>query len=236
MNQDRFRFFRAVCLESDLFIGVGQNSFQEEMISAAEEELHRLRKLITGYSADHPLFISSLEPLPGGEKAPPEVRTMLRCARLSGTGPMSSVAGLFAERVGHKLIREYGLDEIVVENGGDLFVRNRTDLTSLIHAGTSSLSGKVALVLSPGTRGVCTSSGTVGHSLSFGRADAVTVIAGSASLADAWATALANRVSGAGDIERVLEMAGQIPHILGCAIIVEEQIGIRGQFEVKILS
>jgi len=138
--------------------------------------------------------------------------------------------------VGLRLIREYNLNEIVVENGGDLFIRNVSDLTSLIHAGSSVLSDRVALVLTPGTWGVCTSSGTVGHSLSFGCADAVTVITENAPLADAWATSLANRVTGAGEIERVLDIAGAIPEILGCAIVVEDQIGIRGQFEVKILS
>ena len=42
--------------------------------------------------------------------------------------------------------------------------------------------------------GICTSSGTVGHSLSFGKADAVCVKAKSVSLADAAATAIGNMV------------------------------------------
>jgi len=198
--------------------------------------LFRLRKIILDYSAQDPLFTQSLEPVSGNEHVPPGIHTMLQCARQTRTGPMSSVAGLFAGQVGQKLISEYVLDEIVVENGGDLFIKNSADLTCVIHAGSSGLSDRVALVITPGSWGVCTSSGTVGHSLSFGRADAVTVITEDAPLADAWATALANRVTGAGDIERVLETANTIPEILGCAVVVEEQIGIRGQFELKILS
>jgi Uncharacterized conserved protein len=43
--------------------------------------------------------------------------------------------------------------------------------------------------------GICTSSATVGPSISFGQADAVTVFSRDVSLADAWATALCNRVT-----------------------------------------
>ncbi|HER07868.1 MAG TPA: UPF0280 family protein [Bacteroides sp.] len=236
MNHDRFFFFRTASQESDLYIGVPHGSFRDGMIRTAANEILRLRKVVTDYAAGSPLFLRSLEPVPGGGHVPEEIEDMLRCSKRSGTGPMSAVAGLFAGRVGLRLIREYNLNEIVVENGGDLFIRNVSDLTSLIHAGSSVLSDRVALVLTPGTWGVCTSSGTVGHSLSFGCADAVTVITENAPLADAWATSLANRVTGAGEIERVLDIAGAIPEILGCAIVVEDQIGIRGQFEVKILS
>ena len=236
MNHDRFFFFRSAYLESDLFIGVWHGSFRKEMIRFVEDELRRLRRILEEHSARYPRFRTSLEPVQCDSRVAPEIETMLHCAGETQTGPMSAVAGLIADRVGHMLIREFGLDEVVVENGGDLFVRNRADLTTLIHAGSSSLSDRVALLITPGSWGVCTSSGTVGHSLSFGCADAVTVITGSTPLADAWATALANRITGAGQIEGVLDMAGEIPAILGCAIIVEEQIGIRGQFEVKIVN
>ena len=236
MNRERFHFFQTTLFESDLFIGVTRGDFRREMIPSAEEEIHGLRQILTGYANDHPGFFHSLKPLPFQDHVPEEIGVMLRCGEQTGTGPMSSVAGLFAERVGLRLLREYNPDEVVVENGGDLFVRNRSDLLSLIHAGSSGLSDRVALILTPGTRGVCTSSGTVGHSLSFGCADAVTVIAESAPLADAWATSLANRVTGPDQIERVLGMAGEIPGILGCAVIAGDRFGIRGQFEVKILS
>lgn len=236
MNRDRFFFFRSTVRESDLFVGVPHGLFRKEMICLAGDELLRLRKLILDHSATDPSFIRSLEPVSSEWQVPSEIRTMLECAGRTRTGPMSSVAGLFSDRVGYRLIREFDLHEIVVENGGDLFIRNQTELVSLIHAGSSGLSDKAALILTPGTWGVCTSSGTVGHSVSFGCADGVTVISESAPLADAWATALANRVTGAGEIEPVLDLAGQIPEILGCAVIVEEQIGIRGQFELKILT
>jgi hypothetical protein len=125
---------------------------------------------------------------------------------------------------------------VVVENGGDIYLRNETDLVSVIHAGSSSLSDLMAFVIPAGEWGICTSSGTLGHSFSRGRADAVTVICASAPLADAWATALANRVQGAADIEPTLDYAGQDPEIRGCAVIAEERVGVRGEFELKLLT
>ena len=120
-----------------------------------------------------------------------------------------------------------------MENGGDLWIRNREELRSVIHAGHSPLSDRMALVLPPGDWGLCTSSGTLGHSLSMGRADAVSVVAHSAPLADAWATSLANLVRDQRDIETVLEKAGNVPEILGCVVIVGDRVGVIGEIPVK---
>ena len=245
MNQERFRFFPSTHLESDLLIGVPHEDFREEMINTSFEELVRLHNLVTDFAEIHPSFATSLEPIqfPGsgiedrvGQGIPGEIDTMIRCGINSGTGPMSSVAGMFADRVGQLLIREFELKEVVVENGGDLFLNIETEIVSVVHAGNSPLSDKMAFVITPGSWGVCTSSGTLGHSFSRGKADAVTVIAKNTPLADSWATELANRIFTPQDIEPVLEQVKQIEEISGCAIIVGEQVGIQGKFEVKLLS
>jgi len=237
MNRDRFRFFPSVHHESDLLIGVPHLTFSEKIISSAREEQVRLHDLLTKHIHLNPSFASSLEPIDySATNLSPEIRMMLRCGTVTGTGPMSSVAGLFAETVGSKLTDLFGLDEIVVENGGDLFVKNRAELVSSIHAGKSPLSDKMAFLITPGSWGICTSSGTLGHSYSQGIADAVTVIAESTPLADAWATSLANLVHSVADIEPVLDKLSGIPEILGCAIILNDRIGIRGQFQVQPLS
>ncbi len=183
--------------------------------------------------------MTSLEPLslPGeGEVLPPEIATMFRCGDMTGTGPMSSVAGLFAASVAGSIIASANPTELVVENGGDLFIRNSDVLLSVIHAGKSVLSRKAGLVLPPGTWGVCTSSGTQGHSFSMGIADAVTVVSDTVPLADSWATALANEVKGPEDIEPVLDRVNEIPDILACIVIAGERMGIRGKFEIKLLT
>ena len=239
MNQDRFRFFPLTLHESDLLIGVPHGQYKPSMAALSLDELSRIRLILESFMETEPSFGNSLNPLPlpaRTREIPEEVISMIKCGQKTHTGPMSAVAGLFAERVGARLVEDYRLDEVVVENGGDLYVKNSEEVTSVIHAGSSPLSDKMAFVLPGGAWGICTSSGTMGHSLSFGRADAVTVIAKSTPLADAWATALANEVKSEEDIENTLERVQEIPEILGCAIIAGGQIGVRGAFEVKLLS
>jgi ApbE superfamily uncharacterized protein (UPF0280 family) len=249
MNRKRFRFFRSVHHESDLLIGMPHRHYHVEMETFAKQELIRLRQILLDYSELDPRFLLALEPLDlidpqargefsgsSGREAAELLQTMIRCGHKTGTGPMSSVAGLFAERVGLGLVSRFGDMEVVVENGGDIFLRNESELVSVIHAGPSSLSDRMAFVIPAGEWGICTSSGTLGHSFSRGRADAVTVICASASAADAWATALANRVQEAADIAPTLELAGKNPEIRGCAVIVDEQVGVRGEFELKLLT
>jgi ApbE superfamily uncharacterized protein (UPF0280 family) len=107
-----------------------------------------------------------------------------------------------------------------------------------LFAGKSPLSHRVGLRIDPSWSplGVCTSSGTVGHSLSFGRADAACVVAPDAALADAAATALGNRVRDAGDIPAALEWAAGLPEILGSVVIVGDKLGARGQVELVPLT
>ena len=237
MNSERFRFFPSVHLESDLVIGVPHQDFSEEMPGVVLKEQIRLYDLIDSYSIDYPVFKSSMDPLPlPAQGIPVEIATMFRCGILTGTGPMSSVAGLFAETAGQILCDRFNPGEMVVENGGDLFVRNNTELLSEVQAGKSVLSGKLALVIPPGSWGVCTSSGTMGHSYSLGKADAVTVVSESTPLADAWATAVANQVKGPEDIERVLEVVSANQEITSLVVIAGDKIGIRGSLEVKPLS
>jgi ApbE superfamily uncharacterized protein (UPF0280 family) len=239
MNRERFRFFATTFRESDLWIGVPHSVYHPEMQAVAQKELQRLREILDAYIKAHPEFATSLEALPlPAEPAtiPEEIRIMLDCGLQSRTGPMSAVAGLFAEYVGNILVGEYGLEEVVVENGGDLFLKNSSVLNSVIHAGASPLSDKMAFSVPPGIRGICTSSGTMGHSLSFGKADAVTVISHSTPLADAWATSLANRVQRPADLEEVLDLVSELPDIQACAIIAGDQIGLRGEIELKLLT
>ncbi len=250
MNSNRFRFFSSVHRESDLLIGVSHHGYRQCMESVCREEQLRLYALLTNHIAQYPSFSTSLDPIPipREERAlAPELETMYKCGSKTGTGPMSSVAGLFAQVTGRAIggLAENGSDhgelkavssEVMVENGGDLYVRNLEDLVVLVHAGDAALSGKLGLVIPPGEWGICTSSGTHGHSFSKGKADALTIVCHNAPLADAWATALANLVGGREDIGSLLERVAEIPEILACVIIAGGEVGIRGEFETKLLS
>jgi len=146
---------------------------------------------------------------------------------------MAAVAGAIAEYVGRELL-EYS-PEVIAENGGDIFIRSLSPRTVRIYAGKSSLSNKIALEISPEDTplGICTSSGTVGHSLSYGKADAVVIISPSASLADAVATATGNLVKTETDIQVGLEFSKKIPGVKGTLIIINDKIGVHGDLKLS---
>ena len=154
---------------------------------------------------------------------------------------MAAVAGVIAEFVGKALAAD-GIQEVIVENGGDLYVHRLQECSVAIFAGQSPLSYKVGLRLLPAQMpvGVCTSSGTVGHSLSFGKADSVTVVARSTALADAAATRLGNEVgttlSPKAGVERALAKAREIEGIEGAVVICGEVMGAMGAVELVRLA
>ena len=236
-NPARFASFTVQYLETDLWIGVDHASFQKEIAEVALHEVVALRTRLGTYIDEHPLFRSSLEPLPLSPGAPREAREMAAAGLRTATGPMAAVAGLFAHRTAEKIRKQFPVKELIVENGGDYYLLLKEDLLMTIYAGDSPLSEKIGIIIPAADTpcGICTSSGTVGPSLSFGRADAVMVACSSPALADAWATALANRVKSPADIEPVLKYSEQFPEILSLVIICEDQTGIRGNFEVRFI-
>jgi len=161
----------------------------------AKERLLFYRQQLERYIQRHPEFLTSLTPIPGDELAPPIIRDMLAAASLAEVGPMAAVAGAVAEYVGRDLLAP-GIKEVVVENGGDLFLARCQETVVEIFAADSPHSGRVGVKLAANAMpaGLCTSSATIGHSLSLGSADAATVLADSAVLADAVATKLGNMI------------------------------------------
>jgi ApbE superfamily uncharacterized protein (UPF0280 family) len=123
---------------------------------------------------------------------------------------------------------------VILENGGDIFLKTIREVRVGIFAGNSPLTYKINLLLKPAQMplGICTSSGTVGHSLSFGNADAVCVVSKSSTVADAAATAIGNLVKGKGDIRTALEKGIQIEGVLGALIIIGDQFGVIGDIEL----
>ena len=219
--------FRVVVKETDLWV-LAARDFSLEAREAVLQE----RQQLEGYITSHPGFLEALAPWPEDPFAPPVVREMIKAAARVGVGPMAAVAGTLAERVGRALMPLSA--EVIVENGGDIFLRLTQPATVSLFAGKSPLSGRVGLKINPawGPMGVCTSSGTVGHSLSFGKADAACVIAESAALADAAASALGNRVPDAAAIPAALDWAATIPEILGAVVIAGDKLGACGQVEL----
>lgn len=235
LNPERFAEFTLQYLDTDLWIGVDHGSFRKEIAETALREVVLLRNRLDRYIFRQPLFRTSLTPVTTPGHPPAPVTFMAEAGCRTGTGPMSSVAGMFALHVGEKIRKKFPVKELVVENGGDCYLYIKEDLLFTIYAGCSPLSEKIAVIVPANESpcGVCTSSGTVGPSLSFGKADAVTVSCYSPVLADAWATALGNRVRSSNDIEAVLTFSEQFPEILSLVIICGDKTGIRGKFEVR---
>lgn len=213
--------------ESDLWIRA-----RKDLSIEGYERLFQYRHSLEVYIQQHPEFKDSLEPLSFDPLAPPIVQTMLQAGQAAGVGPMAAVAGAIAMYVGQDLLALS--PDVIIENGGDLFVLSHDPLIVGIYAGESPLSERLGIQLPPSDRsvGLCTSSATVGPSLSFGRADAVTVLSPSAALSDAVATGVGNQVQSKNDIQPALEWAQTIPKVEGVLIIIGEQMGVWGKMEL----
>lgn len=142
---------------------------------------------------------------------------------------MASVAGAIAEFVGKDLLGF--TDNLIIENGGDIFLQSKKSLSIGIFAGESALSYKVKIIVKPEETpfGICTSSATVGPSLSFGKVDAVCVLSKSAILADAAASAIGNGVKSKNDIKKALDYGMKIPGVRGIVIIIGNDMGAAGK-------
>lgn len=219
--------YRVAIKESDLRIATRGDHAEE-----ARAVLGHERRLLEDYVRADQMFLKSLTPVPVHARAPAVVQAMARAAARADVGPMAAVAGAIAERVGQHLLSRS--EEVIVENGGDIFVRVKRDRVVAIDAGASPFSWKLGIKVTAamGGVGVCTSSGTRGQSLSFGRADAACVVARSPALADAAATAVGNRVQHAGDIDAGLEIARRIPGLAGVVVVVGDSIGAWGGIEL----
>jgi ApbE superfamily uncharacterized protein (UPF0280 family) len=214
--------------ETDLYIRASAD-FQRK----AHRILLKYRYQLEGYIKRNPAFLKSLEPVPVPKYAPHIVLKMIEAGNEAGVGPMASVAGAIAEFVGKELLTFS--PEIILENGGDIFIKSLRKRTVGIFAGDSPLSGKIGLEVDAREKplGICTSSGTVGHSLSYGNADAVVVISGSATLADAVATAVSNKVSLAADIDNATKFGQNIKGVRGLVIIKDNSVGVWGDVKLR---
>ncbi len=219
--------FDAVVNETDLCIRAQRNLKRKALKS-----IRKFREIIEEYIEIHPAFLTSLEPLAVSDDAPQIVKEMAWAARSVSLGPMAAVAGSIAENVGRDLLSFSS--ELIVENGGDVFMQIERKRIVGIYAGESPLSGKIALEIGPDETplGICTSSGMFGHSLSFGKADAVIVLAPSAALADAAATAAGNLVEKTTDIEKAIEFAQNVDGLKGIVVIKDDKMGLWGDVKI----
>ena len=219
--------FKVQIKESDLFV-----LCERKLVRETEEALLKYREDIERYIYYNPLFRESFKPLPFEEKMPAIVRCMVEASQKAGVGPMAAVAGAIAEFVGRDLLNR--CKQVIVENGGDIFMKVTKPRRVGIYAGVSPLSGKIALQIEPEETplGICCSAGSFGHSVSLGKADAVVVISTSTPLADATATAVGNLIKEEKDIKKGIRLLKSISGIKGGLIIKNKRLGAWGDLNI----
>ena len=235
------RFYRAwvkaddLCLthimdkETDLQI-LSNKSIDKDLL---REKIRHYRWDIENYIIRDRRFLADLKPVDVEVNAAMIIKHMGESAKLANVGPMAAVAGTIAEFLGRDLLKA-GYSEIIIENGGDIFLASRRVRMVGIYAGRLKLWQGLGIKIRPKMTpiGICTSSGTIGHSLSFGCADSVVILSKNVALADAVATATANRINSKNDISSALSFARSIKGICGVVIILKNNLASWGKIEL----
>ncbi len=191
-------------------------SVEEGFLRLVQPLIADARRDVEAAIAADPSFASSFEPLP-----PPTDGTMIaemcRAAGIAEVGPMAAVAGAVAGRVVEGLA-DAGCRHAVIDNGGDLCIMSERPVRVAVGIGVGL--GAMLLEIPPTEMtGICSSSGTLGHSLSLGSSDVCTVISESPALADACATRLGNEVRSVDDLARATELVGRMDGVEGCLAV-----------------
>jgi len=238
MEDSGFVSFEIKYQQADLWISTEKKQFHENIVKDSAIELERLYTELEAYIKQTPNFKNSLVPLPFDENCSFMIQSMYRASELAGLGPMASVAGCFAENLGNFLTKKFGLRQVLVENGGDVFGVFTRLLKIAVHAGDNILSGKIGIELPPGDSpmGICTSSGLIGPSLNFGKADAVMIACKNTLLADAYATAFSNMVKTEDDVDYIIEKINKLDNVLSAIIIKDSHVGFTGKYKLKIFD
>lgn len=205
-------------------------SDSEDAIKAAISSIKFHREQLERYIQRHPKFLYSLQPVQV-DKGPKVARLMAGATSKAGVGPMAAVAGVLADLAVEEMVSE-GARVAVVEDGGEASLVSNRPIDMALSAGDSPLSRRVGFRLEHFPMGVATSSGMFSHALSFGEAEAVTVFAENAGLADAAATAVCNLVKGddhRSAIERGIKRGLSIDGVRGVFIIYREMVGRGGE-------
>jgi len=204
-------------------------SDREDAIEAAASSIKFHRRKLEKFVQERPLFLYSLQPV-HIEAGPEVVRLMAGVARRADVGPMAAVAGVLADLAVEAMVVE-GAEVAVVEDGGEVSLVSDRPVDVALSAGDSPLSKRVGFRLHQFPAGVATSSGLYSHALSFGEAEAVTVFAENAGLADAAATAVGNLVKGdqRASIKLGVERALSIEGVRGVFIVYRGLVGVGGE-------
>ncbi len=224
--------FQIVVEQTDLWIVA-----EKDVSGAIMSHVEKIRGGLKNYILLHPEFAESLTPVDVSPDAPEIAAKMARAARAAGVGPMAAVAGAMAQSVADRFAGES--PNILVENGGDVFMHStRERVIGLLAKPIEGVRLGLSLSAARFPLAVCASSGKIGHSLSMGRADLVTVLGRDGAMADAAATALANMVRAPEDLEPMLTAAKKLKRhgISGVFAQWGETVAAWGELEIVALE
>lgn len=224
----RLLFNRFKIKESSILLKTDERAFYSAVEAAVKH-----RADLDYYVKKRPEILWALKPIDYEDEAPPIIKRMCIAAKKAEVGPMAAVAGALADLTAEAALRN-GASGVLVEDGGEVFAEGEYSFTVSIGAGYSPISQQIGFKLTPDLYpiGIATSSATVSHALSFGVADAVTVISRNAALADALATAICNATKGdrpAEAVENGIRAARKYEEVRGVLIIVRDKVGLLGK-------
>ncbi|MFH1062388.1 MAG: UPF0280 family protein [Candidatus Omnitrophota bacterium] len=229
-NQDLIAF-KIDYFESDLLICAEKNIQHQ-----AKQALVFYHQQVQTYVENNLMFAQSLIPLALDKKAPRIIQQMYKASKKAKVGPMATVAGAIAEAVGKDMSKFSS--EIIVENGGDIFMATNHLRKIGIFAGIGCIYNQLVFSIDPRQTpcGICASSGQFGHSLSFGTSNATIVVAKTSALADGFATAIANIIKTDADLEIAVKLAQKLPEIRGLIAITSSKLTAYGDIEFDVLD
>ncbi|MCX8021713.1 MAG: UPF0280 family protein [Syntrophorhabdaceae bacterium] len=233
------RFYRRISKPKDLLsyeVRVKETDLlcctEGDLKPLIEERVLFYRNQIEEYIKLRPDFKESLVPVCYDSLAPAIVRDMMGASSIIGVGPMATVAGAIAEYIGKDLEGHTG--ECIIENGGDIYLKTEKERTVLVYANDSPYSERIGIKIKGRKKpyGICTSSATVGPSLSFGKADAVCVIGDSALFVDGLASLVGNIVKDKDDIPDAIEAGRRYEGVIAILVIKGGHLGAWGDLEI----
>jgi ApbE superfamily uncharacterized protein (UPF0280 family) len=188
--------------------------------------------IIEKFSESHPSFTKTFNPYIPDNDFPNIIKKMCDESAVFNVGPMASVAGAVCEYLASELARDNPY--LAIENGGDIYIKSSKDITAGLFVKNryfkDNLKIKIRKKILP--CGIASSSGTLGHSLSLGKADLASAVCRSAILADSAATAACNMINTKDDIEKVINHFKDFKEIEGLVLIKDDKIGLYGNIEL----
>ncbi len=227
--------------ESDLLILLTNKISKEEAVDFFSKKLLKIRQEIESYSIVNKEFITSLIPLKNELSNVDIIDDMLIAGKLLEVGPFAAVAGSVSEyiaKAGYEFLKNKNLPtDIIVENGGDIFlISSKERVVALLDKPNDKTMLGIKVQATNGLA-ICTSSATIGHSLSFGKAELLTVLAQKGSIADAAATSFCNMVQTSADFQNVLSRVQNAKgyEILGLVGSCDDELFAFGDIELTLI-